>query len=125
MSRSGSPSVDAILEESPSEDDSESTEGESSVFPLQRACSTVIPAVPTVTMPLSEETTEFQTAPTRPQRTTTPIPLPEPLVAHQEEWQSDIKQKTVRHQGEPTGTRGAVEARLVDLHQGKLAFEAG
>jgi hypothetical protein len=56
MSYSGSPSLHAILEESPSGDDSASSEGESSSFPLQRACSVVISTIPIVTTGPLEET---------------------------------------------------------------------
>jgi hypothetical protein len=66
MSHSGSSSLHAILEESPSKDNSDSSEGESSGFPLQRACSVVIPTIPIATTPPPEEILEFQTAPTRP-----------------------------------------------------------
>jgi hypothetical protein len=66
MSCIGPQSLHGILEESPSEDDSESSEGESSGFPLQRACNAVIPAIPITTTPLPEETPEFQIVPMRP-----------------------------------------------------------
>jgi hypothetical protein len=41
MARSGSLSLHAILEESPNVDDSHSSEGESSGFPIPRACNLV------------------------------------------------------------------------------------
>jgi hypothetical protein len=60
MAYSGSPSLHAILEESPSDDDSVSSEGESSGSPLPRACNVVISAVPIVT------TSPSHTIPMRP-----------------------------------------------------------
>jgi hypothetical protein len=59
MTYSGSPSLHAILKESPSEGDSTSSEGESSGFPLPRARNTMIPATPLTTTPLLEETPMF------------------------------------------------------------------
>jgi hypothetical protein len=67
----------AILEESPSKDDSVSSEGESSSSSLLRACHMMTLATPIIATPLSKETLPFQTTPTRPHRTTTPTPLPE------------------------------------------------
>jgi hypothetical protein len=46
MAHSGSPSLHAILEESPNEDDLASSEGESSSFPIPRACNVVTSATP-------------------------------------------------------------------------------
>jgi hypothetical protein len=55
MTHNGSPSLHTILEKSPSEDDSVSSEGESFVSPLPRACNTVMSATPiTTTLPLKE-----------------------------------------------------------------------
>jgi hypothetical protein len=59
MTRSGLPSLNAILEESPSEDDSVSSEGECSGSPLLRACNMVTFTIPIVTMPPLEETLVF------------------------------------------------------------------
>jgi hypothetical protein len=56
MARSGSPSLHAILEESPNEDDSTSSEGESSSSPIPRVCNVVTSAIPIVTTPSLEET---------------------------------------------------------------------
>jgi hypothetical protein len=61
MAHSGSPSLHAILEESPSEDDSASSEGESSGLPLPRACNTVMSTISIVIMPPPEETPVLQT----------------------------------------------------------------
>jgi hypothetical protein len=66
----------AILEESPSEEDSVLSEGESSGSPLPRACNMVMSATPIETTPPLKETPGFQTAPMRPQWTATPTPLP-------------------------------------------------
>jgi hypothetical protein len=81
MARSGSPSLYAILEESPSEDDSALREGESSGFPIPRKCNMMTSAIPIVTMPPLEETPTFQTILAVPQRTAIPRldtrPLPE------------------------------------------------
>jgi hypothetical protein len=65
MTHSESPLLHAILEESSSEDDSASSEGESSGSPLLRACNMVMSAVPIMTMPPPEETPVFQTLPMR------------------------------------------------------------
>jgi hypothetical protein len=56
MASSGSPSLHAILEESPSEDD------------LLRACNVVISIIPIATTLPSEETSAPQTIPARPNR---------------------------------------------------------
>jgi hypothetical protein len=56
MVHSGSPSLHTILEESPSEDDSASSDGRSSSFPIPRACNMVTSAIPIVTMPPPEAT---------------------------------------------------------------------
>jgi hypothetical protein len=74
----------AILEESPSEDDSASSEGESSGSPLLRVCNTMIPITPLTTTLPTEETPMFQTTPTWPQRTTTSTTFLEQLAAHSE-----------------------------------------
>jgi hypothetical protein len=59
MTRSGSPSLHAILEESRSEDDSVLSEGESSGSPVPRACNTVMSATPIMTKPPLEVTPTF------------------------------------------------------------------
>jgi hypothetical protein len=91
MARSGSPSLHAILEESPSEDDSASSEGESSGFHVPRVCNVVTCAIPIVTTPPLEETLVFQTIPTVPQGTAIPRldtgTHPKKLMTHQEEQQ--------------------------------------
>jgi hypothetical protein len=74
----------AILEESSNENDSTSSQGESSGSPLLRVCNTMIPSTPLTTTPPPEETPMFQTALTRPQRTTTSTTLLEQLAAHPE-----------------------------------------
>jgi hypothetical protein len=84
MTRSGSPSMHAILEELPSEGDSASSEGESFGSPLLRACNTMIPATPIATTPLPEETPTFQIASIGPQWTNTSTTLLEQLAAHPE-----------------------------------------
>jgi hypothetical protein len=66
MARNGSPSLHAILEESPSEDNSTSSEGESSAFPVPRICNAVISAIPIATTLRLEETSAPQTIPVRP-----------------------------------------------------------
>jgi hypothetical protein len=79
MTHSRSPSLHAILEESPSEDDLASSEGESSGSPLL-----MIPITPLTTTLPTEETPMFQTTPTWPQRTTTSTTFLEQLAAHSE-----------------------------------------
>jgi hypothetical protein len=106
MARNGSPSLLAIYEESPSEDDSASSEGESSVFPLQRVCNMVVSVVHIVTTALLEETPVPRTIPARPQQAATPTLLPRQLTAHQE-------------------GRAVVETKLANLHQHELVLEAG
>jgi hypothetical protein len=84
MTHSESPLLHAILEESPSEDDMTSSEGESFGSPLLRVCSTVIPIrAHTPTLP-PEGTLASQAAAARPQRTTTSTTFPEQQVAHQD-----------------------------------------
>jgi hypothetical protein len=63
MAHSESPSLRAILEESPSEDDLALSEGESFNFPFPRACNTVTSAIPIATKPPPKETPAFQTIP--------------------------------------------------------------
>jgi hypothetical protein len=58
MTHSGTPSLHAILEESPSEDDS-SLSKESSNSPLPSMCNKVTSAAPIMTMPPLEETPVF------------------------------------------------------------------
>jgi hypothetical protein len=82
MSSNGSPSLLTILEKSPSKDDSDSSEGESSGSPLMRVCNMMIPVIPLTTMPSPEEISTLQTVPIKPQWTTTPTTLPEELMAH-------------------------------------------
>jgi hypothetical protein len=122
MTRSGSASLYAILEESPSEDDSVSSEGEGegSGSPLLRACSAVVSATPVTPTPPLEETPMFHTTPMKPQRTTASTPLPEQLADHQEEQHRalhyDIGRRAVRHRGKLTGDWAAPKARLANLH---------
>jgi hypothetical protein len=85
MACSGSPSLHAILEESPNEDDSASSEGKSSGYPLPKVCNAVISTNPITTTPPPEQALTPQTIPARPHRIATPTPLPEQLAAHQEE----------------------------------------
>jgi hypothetical protein len=59
MPRSGSLLLYDILEESPSKDDSSSSEGESSGSPLLRECERMISVTTIMTTPLSEETLTF------------------------------------------------------------------
>jgi hypothetical protein len=86
MARSGSPSLHAILEESPSEDDSTSSDGESSGFPIPWECNMVASAIPIATTLLSEETPTLNTTLAMQQWTTVPQPdtglLPERLLAY-------------------------------------------
>jgi hypothetical protein len=72
MARSRSPSLHAILEESPSEDDLTSSEGESSGSPIPTMCNMVTSATPIATTPLPEETPSHQTIPVVPQQVTIP-----------------------------------------------------
>jgi hypothetical protein len=85
MACSGSLSLHAILKDSPSEDDSTLSEGESSIFPVPRACNAVISAIPIMTMSPLEETLVPQTIPARPQWTATPTPLPAQPTVYKEE----------------------------------------
>jgi hypothetical protein len=59
MTHIGSPSLHAILEESPSEGNLALSEGERSNSPLPRACNTMIPTTLLATTPLVEETPTF------------------------------------------------------------------
>jgi hypothetical protein len=61
MARNGLPSLHAILKESPSEDDSTSSEGKSFSFPIPTACNVVTSATPITTKTLPEETPVHQT----------------------------------------------------------------
>jgi hypothetical protein len=61
IARSESPSLHAILEELPSEDNSASSDGESSGFPIPRECNAVTSVIPIATTPLPEETLMLQT----------------------------------------------------------------
>jgi hypothetical protein len=56
MACSGSQSLHAILKESPNEDDSTSSEGESSDSPIPTPCNVVTSTNPITTMLLLEET---------------------------------------------------------------------
>jgi hypothetical protein len=67
MAHSASPSLHAILYESPSTDDLASSEGESSGSPLMRVCNTVMSTVPIMTTLPPKETLVLQTIPMRPQ----------------------------------------------------------
>jgi hypothetical protein len=75
MARSGSPSLHAILKESPSEDDSTSSKGESSGFPLWRVCNAMISVDPISNTSTPEETLAPQTILMRPQWTAIRTPL--------------------------------------------------
>jgi hypothetical protein len=66
MAHSGSPSLHAILYESPSTDDLALSEGESSGSPLMRVCNTVMPTIPIMTTLPPKETPVLQTIPMRP-----------------------------------------------------------
>jgi hypothetical protein len=59
MTYSGSPSLHAILEESPSEDNLSSSEGESSGSPLLRLCNMMMQISPITTTPPPVETLMF------------------------------------------------------------------
>jgi hypothetical protein len=129
MAHTWSPSLPAIIEESPSEDDSASSVGESASSPLPRVCNTVISIVPIVTMPPSEETPVLQIIPMRPQRTATWRPLPKHLAAHQAEQrcvlQNDIERQAAWKWGELADEWTAVEARPADHHQHDSLLGAG
>jgi hypothetical protein len=89
MAHNRSPSLHVILEESPSEDDLASSEGESSDSPIPMACNMVTSATPITSTPQPKETSVHQTIPAVLQRVTNlrpdTRPLPEQLMAHQEE----------------------------------------
>jgi hypothetical protein len=110
MAHSGSPSLHAILEESPSEDDSTSSEGESFGSPIPMVCTVVTYATPIVTTLLPEETLAHQTIPVVPQQVSIPRsntrPLHEQPMARQEERRCarhyDIKLKAAQRRGELT-----------------------
>jgi hypothetical protein len=91
MTPSGSPSLHAILEKSPSEDDSVSSEGESFGSPLSRACNMVMFVIPIATMLPLEETLTLQTILMSLHWTTIPTPLPEQMMAHQDEQQHVLR----------------------------------
>jgi hypothetical protein len=104
------PSLHAILKESPSEDDSASSDGGSSSFPVSQDCNVVTSAVPIVTTPPLEATLTLQTIPTVPQQAAVSQPdtelLPERLWANQEEQQcallTDIEHRAMQRQGKLT-----------------------
>jgi hypothetical protein len=56
MASSRSPSLYAMLEESPSEDNLSSSDGESSGFPIPQGCNVVTSTIPIISVPPSEET---------------------------------------------------------------------
>jgi hypothetical protein len=89
MVHNGSPSLHAILEESPSEDDSTSSDGRSSGFPIPHDCNVVTSAIPILITQPPEATPMLQTIPMVPQWTAVPQLdtklLPERLRANQEE----------------------------------------
>jgi hypothetical protein len=66
MTCNGSPSLHAILEELPNEDDLASSEGESSNFPIPMACNIVTSVAPVATTPPPKETPSLQTIPVVP-----------------------------------------------------------
>jgi hypothetical protein len=59
MVRSGSPSLQAMLEESISGNDSILSDGERFDFPIPRDCNVVTPAIPIVIVPSPEGTPAF------------------------------------------------------------------
>jgi hypothetical protein len=89
MVHSRLPLLHAILEELPSEDDSTSSDGESSGFPIPWECNVVTSTTPILTMPPPEETPVLQTIPVVLHWTVVPQLdiglLPEQLLAYQEE----------------------------------------
>jgi hypothetical protein len=129
MARSGSPLLHAILEESLREDNSVSSEGESSGFPIPRVWNVKISIIPIVATPPPEETPEPQTTSARMQRTATPTTLPAQPIAYQEErrraLQDDIKHEAAQRWGEHADERAVIDARLADLHQHESMFVAG
>jgi hypothetical protein len=66
MVHSGSPSLHAILEEYANEDDSTSSDGGSSGFPIPQDCKVVTSAIPIATIPPPEAKPELQTIPMAP-----------------------------------------------------------
>jgi hypothetical protein len=63
MVHNGSPSLHAILEELVNKDNSASSDGESSGFPVLRECIVVTSTMPVMTTPRPEETRTLQTIP--------------------------------------------------------------
>jgi hypothetical protein len=86
MAHNESPSLHAILEESTNEDDSTSSDGESSGFPISRGCNVVTPPVPIATTPLPKCPLTCLTIPTVSHQTAVPQPdiklLPKRLRAY-------------------------------------------
>jgi hypothetical protein len=82
----GWPSLHAIFEESASEDDSASSDGESFSFPIPWDCNVVTSAIPIMTTPPPEGTPVLQTILAVQQWTAVPQPniglLPERLLAY-------------------------------------------
>jgi hypothetical protein len=74
MAHSGLPSLHAIFEESPKDDDLASSDGGSSSFPISWECNVVASAIPIATMPPLEETPMLQTTPAVPQWNAIPQP---------------------------------------------------
>jgi hypothetical protein len=91
VAHSGLPSLHAILEDSASEDDSTSNEGESSGFPIPQGCNMVTTAIPIMTTPPQGGALAPLTIPTVPQWTAVPQPdtglLVEWIWVYQEEQQ--------------------------------------
>jgi hypothetical protein len=88
---SGSLSLHAILEELPSEDDSVSSNGWSSGYPMPQKCNMVTSAIPVTTTPPSDKTLALQTILAVPRQADAPQPVtrlfPERWLADQEERQ--------------------------------------
>jgi hypothetical protein len=124
MAHSGLPTLHDIPEESTSEDDSASSDGGSSGFPISRECNVVIMAIPIATTPLLEGPLMLMAIRTVPQSTAMPQPntglLPKHLRACQEEQQciqqADAEHRTMQGRGKLIGERAGIEAQQAELH---------
>jgi hypothetical protein len=72
MAHSGSPSLYTIIEESTGKDDSASSQGGSSSFPISQGCNVVTPIIPITTTPPPKGPPAPLTIPTVSQWTTVP-----------------------------------------------------
>jgi hypothetical protein len=131
MIHNGSPSLHAIVEELPREDDSTSSHRGSSGFHIPQNWNVVTSVIPIAATPPPEPNLTYQTIPTVPLLTAVPQTntelLPEPLRANKEEQQcvlqADIERRAAHQLGKLAGERTVLEAQLAKLHQHMSTLE--